>query len=85
MLLSKLLYKTQKNLPADEVSLNAKLLIQACYIRKEAAGIYSFLPLGLKVLNKIENIIREEINTVGGQEILMNGLTPKQNWVQTNR
>ena len=85
MLLSKLLYKTQKNLPADEVSLNAKLLIQACYIRKEAAGIYSFLPLGLKVLNKIENIIREEINAVGGQEILMNGLTPKQNWVQTNR
>jgi len=85
MLLSKLLYKTQKNLPADEVSLNAKLLIQACYIRKEAAGIYSFLPLGLKVLNKIENIIREEMNAIGGQEILMNGLTPKQNWVQTNR
>ncbi len=85
MLLSKLIYKTQKNLPADEVSLNAKLLIQACFIRKEAAGIYSFLPLGLKVLNNIENIIREEINIIGGQELFMNGLTPKQNWVQTDR
>lgn len=85
MLFSKLLYKTQKQIPADEVSLNAKLLLQSCFIRKEAAGIYSFLPLGLKVLGNIENIIREEINAVGGQEILMNGLTPKQNWVQTNR
>lgn len=85
MLFSKLLYKTQKNLPADEVSLNAKLLLQSCYIRKEAAGIYSFLPLGLKVLNKIENIIREEMDAIGGQEVLMNGLTPKQNWVQTDR
>lgn len=85
MLLSKILYKTQKNIPADEISLNAKLLLQACYIRKEAAGVYSFLPLGLRTLSKIENIIREEINAIGGQEILMNGLTPKQNWIQTNR
>lgn len=85
MLLSELLYKTQKNIPTDEVSLNAKLLLQACFIRKEAAGIYSFLPLGLRTLGKIENIIREEINNIGGQEILMNGLTPKQNWVQSNR
>ncbi len=71
MLLSELLYKTQKNIPADEVSLNAKLLLQACFIRKEAAGVYSFLPLGLRTLGKIENIIREEINNIGGQEILM--------------
>lgn len=85
MLFSKLLYKTQKQIPADEVSLNAKLLLQSCFIRKEAAGIYSFLPLGLKVLENIENIVREEMNAIGGQEILMNGLTPKQNWVQTNR
>lgn len=85
MLQSKLLYKTQKNLPSDETSINAKLLLQSCFIKKEAAGIYSFLPLGLKVLNKIENIIREEINKTGASEILMTGLIPKQNLVDTDR
>lgn len=85
MLQSKLLYKTQKNLPSDETSTNAKLLIQACFIKKEAAGIYSYLPMGLMVMNKIENIVREEMKKINAQEILMPGLTPKQNWVDTGR
>lgn len=85
MLLSKLLYKTQKNIPTDEVSLNAKLLLQACYVKKEIAGVFSYLPLGLKVISKIEKIVKEEMNAVGGQEVLMPGLTPKQNWLDTGR
>ena len=85
MLQSKLLYKAQKNIPSDETSINAKLLLQACFVKKETAGVYSYLPLGLKVLNKIENIIREEMNNIEAQEILMPGLTPKQNWLDTDR
>ena len=85
MLQSDLLYKIQKNIPGDEVSINAQLLLKGCFIKKEAAGIYSYLPLGLIVLNKIENIIREEINKTGAKEILMSALTPKQNWVSTER
>ncbi len=85
MLLSKILYKTQKNLPTDEISLNAKLLLQACFVKKEIAGVFSYLSLGLRVISKIEKIVREEMNAVGGQEILMPGLTPKQNWLDTGR
>lgn len=85
MLQSDLLYKTQKNIPSDETSINAQLLIKGCFIKKEAAGIYSYLPLGLIILNKIENIIREEINKTGAKEILMSALTPKQNWVDSGR
>lgn len=82
---SQLFTKTNKESPKDEKSLNAQFLIRAGFIDKVAAGIYSYLPLGLKVLNKINNIIREEINAIGGQEILMPSLTPKENWQQTNR
>lgn len=65
--------------------MNASLLLRAGFIDKLAAGIYTFLPLGLRVLNKIENIIREEINKAGGQEILMPALHPKENWQKTGR
>lgn len=85
MLQSDLLYKIQKNLPGDEVSINAQLLIKGCFIKKEAAGVYTYLPLGLMVLNKIENIIREEINKTGAREVLMSALTQKQSWVTTGR
>ncbi|MFH1781019.1 MAG: aminoacyl--tRNA ligase-related protein [Patescibacteria group bacterium] len=77
--------KTVKNVPRDEVSINSTLLIKAGFIEKLAAGIYSYLPLGLRSLNKIENIVREEMNAAGGQEILMPALTPKKNWEQTDR
>lgn len=77
--------KTRKEAPSDEVSRNAEFLIRAGFIHKEMAGVYSYLPLGLKVLKKIENIIREEMNKVGGQEILMSSLQPKENWEKTGR
>lgn len=82
---SKLFTKTVKELPRDESSFNAKMLIRAGFIDKLAAGIYSFLPLGLKVHNKICNIVREEMDAIGGQEILMPALIPKEAWKTTNR
>ena len=63
---SKLFTKTRREAPADEVSKNAELLIRGGFIHKEMAGVYSYLPLGLRTLRKIENIIREEMNAVGG-------------------
>ncbi len=77
--------KTIKELPKDETSYNAQVLMRAGFIDKVGAGIYTFLPLGLKVLHKINNIIREEINAVSGQEILMPALNPKENWQKTGR
>lgn len=82
---SKLFTKTRKEAPADEVSRNAELLIRGGFVHKEMAGVYSYLPLGLRVLHKIENIIREEMNGVGGQEILMSTMQPKENWEKTGR
>jgi len=68
MLQSKLLPKTRKEAPKDEVSLNARLLIRAGFIDKLMAGVYTILPMGLRVMNKIENIIRNEMEAAGGQE-----------------
>ena len=82
---SKLFGKTIKEAPKDELAVNARLLIQAGFIRKEMAGIYNFLPLGLRVLNKISNIIREEMNSAGGQELLMVSLQKKESWEKTGR
>lgn len=77
--------KTNKQAPHDADSTNARFLIQGGYINQLAAGIFTYLPLGLRVLEKIKNIVREEMNAIGGQEILMPALTPKENWVQTGR
>ncbi len=85
MLQSKLFTKTRREAPKDEVSINASLLIRAGFIHKEMAGVYSLLPLGLLVYKKIENIIREEMNAIGGQEILMTSFQPKENWLKTGR
>jgi prolyl-tRNA synthetase len=85
MLYSKLFTKTSKDIPSDENCKNAKLLIQAGFVDKTMAGVYAFLPLGLKVLNKIENIVRNNLNQIGGQEILMPSLSPKDNWTITKR
>ncbi len=82
---STLATKTLREAPKDEESQNAILLTRAGFIDKLAAGIYSFLPLGLAVLRKIENIIREEMVVIGGQEILMPALQPKENWDKTGR
>jgi prolyl-tRNA synthetase len=82
---SKLFTKTQKSAPSGEVSMNAKLLIRAGFIDKLMAGVYTLLPLGLRVINKIENIIREEMNAIDGQEVFMPTLQPKENWEKTGR
>ncbi len=82
---SRLFTKTRKEAPADEVSKNAQLLIRAGYIHKELAGAYSYLPLGLRVLEKIKQIIREEMNREGGQEIVMTALQEKEIWEKTDR
>ncbi|TSD02496.1 MAG: prolyl-tRNA synthetase [Parcubacteria group bacterium Athens0714_24] len=82
---SKLFAKTRKEAPKDETAVNAQLLIQAGFVNKDSAGVYTFLPLGLRVLSKIENIVREEMNAIGGQEMLMSALQPKENWQATTR
>ena len=82
---SQLFTKTQKNAPKDEKSVNAQLLIRAGYVDKLMAGVYTILPLGLKVMKKIEQIIREEMNAIGGQEFEMPTLHPKENWEKTGR
>lgn len=82
---SRLFTKTRKEVPADEVSKNAQLLIQAGYIHKEMAGVYTFLPLGLRVIEKINAIIREEMHAIGGQEITMSSLQDPEVWKKTDR
>jgi prolyl-tRNA synthetase len=83
MKMSQMAFKPLKNPPANADTVNHKLLVQAGYVRQLMAGVYTYTPLGLKVLNKIRNTIRKEMNAIGGQEILMPSLHPKQNWVQT--
>ncbi len=85
MRLSQLFTRTRKDHPADEAAKNAQLLIRAGFVHKEMAGVYSYLPLGLKVLNNISQIIREEMNAIGGQEILMPALQIKERYETTNR
>ena len=82
---SNLFTRTRKEDPKDEASNNAKLLLRAGFINKEMAGVYSFLPLGLKVFNNIQNIIREEMNAIGGQEIMMTALQDSDVWEKTGR
>jgi prolyl-tRNA synthetase len=82
---SNLFTKTKKEAPAEEVSRNAELLLRGGFIFKEMAGVYSFLPLGLRVLRKIENIIREEMNSIGGQEIQLTVLQNPELWKKTGR
>ncbi|MBZ1345310.1 MAG: prolyl-tRNA synthetase [Candidatus Nealsonbacteria bacterium] len=77
--------KTIRQVPKDEKSINAQLLIRAGFIDKLMAGVYTFLPLGLLVFKKIENIIRDEMNKIGGQEVLMPVLHPKNLWEKTQR
>lgn len=81
---SQLYTKTRKEAPSDEVSKNAILLTRAGFIHKEMAGVYTFLPLGLRVLTKIENIIRRHMDKIGN-EVLMSSLAPKELWEKTGR
>ncbi len=82
---SQLFTKTRKDVSQDELSRNAQLLLRAGFIHKEMAGVYVFLPLGKRVLDKIANIVREEMNRLGGTEVQMSILQPKEIWEQTGR
>ena len=85
MLQSQLFTKTTKTIPHDEPSFNAQMLIRAGFIDKLFAGVYTMLPLGLRVIKKIEDIIREEINQIDGQEVYMPALHPIENYKKTRR
>ncbi len=82
---SELFSRTVKEVPKDETSFNAQMLIRAGFIDKTTAGVYSYLPLGWRVLNKIRDIVREEMEDLGGQEISMPALAPKDVWMATGR
>jgi len=80
---SELFTTVEHNPPKDDATLNAQFLARAGFVSKLMSGVYSYLPLGLKTLRKIESIVREEMDAVGGQEILMPMLHPKVNWMTT--
>jgi prolyl-tRNA synthetase len=85
MKVSKLFTRTRKDAPADEVALNAQLLIRAGFVYKVMAGVYAYTPLGIKVLENIKQIVREEMNAVDGQELIMSSLQKKETWETTGR
>ena len=85
MRVSNLFTKTSKTSPSDEVAKNAQLLIRAGFINKEMAGVYSYLPLGKKTLDNIVQIIREEMNKIGGSEISLTALQQKDAWEASGR
>ncbi|MBI1309578.1 MAG: prolyl-tRNA synthetase [Proteobacteria bacterium] len=85
MRLSQLFLKTTRDISKDEVSKNAQLLTKGGYVNQLMAGVYSYLPLGYRVLQKIERIICEEMDAMGGQELLLPALHPKENWLATGR
>ncbi len=82
---SQLFTKTRREAPSDETSKNAQLLIRAGFVHKEMAGVYSYLPLGLRTLNNIVQAIREEMNATGAQELVMTALQDKELWARTDR
>lgn len=85
MKLSQLFTKTSKTAPADEVSKNAQLLIRAGYVYKEMAGAYAYLPLGLRVVENIKQIVREEMNAINSNELIMTSLQRRDVWEKTTR
>jgi len=82
---SEQLTKTLKETPADSDSINATFLTRGGFVKKNIAGVYALLPLGMNVYQKIENIIREEMNNINGQELLMNVIQSKDLWQETGR
>lgn len=85
MKLSKSFTKTLRNAPKDETAKSAQYLIRAGFVHKEMAGVYDFLPLGLRTLKKIEQIIREEMNAIGAEELQMSALQNPELWDRTGR
>lgn len=83
--MTRLAIKTQREAPADAEAVSHQLLVRAGYIRRVASGVYSFLPLGLRVLAKLNSIVREELDSAGAQELLLPALHPVELWEQTGR
>lgn len=82
---SQLFTKTRREAPSDETSKNAQLLIRAGFVHKELSGVYSYLPLGYRTLQNVVQVIREEMNAIGGQEMVMTALQDKELWSRTDR
>lgn len=85
MLYSQLFGKTTKTVSGDEASKNAQLLIRGGFVRREVAGVYNILPLGLRVMKKISDIIREEMEATGAQELELSSIQNNESWKKTNR
>lgn len=85
MLQSHLFTKVQKSFPKDEEAINAKYLLRAGFVQKMSAGVYAYLPLGLRVLQKINAIVREEMNAIGAEELLFSTLVAREYWEKTGR
>ena len=85
MRVSKIFTKTLKDAPSDEVAKNAQLLIRGGYVYKEMAGVYAYLPLGIRVLDKIKQIVREEMNAIDSNELIMAGLQHPGVWKKSGR
>jgi len=85
MRLSRFWLTTQKETPADAEVISHQLMLRAGMIRQNALGVYSWLPLGLRVLRKVEQIIREEMNRAGSLELLMPGVQPGELWQESGR
>lgn len=85
MRMSQTFIKTLREAPKDEIAQNGALLSRAGYIHKEMAGVYDFLPLGLRVIENIKGIVREELNKIGGQEVLLSALQNPELWEKTGR
>ncbi len=85
MLQSKLFYQTLRHLPGKAETISHQLLLKGGFVEQVAAGIYNFLPLGYRVLRRIEGIIREEMNRIGGQEVFLAALQPKKLWQESDR
>ncbi|MBU2159148.1 prolyl-tRNA synthetase [Patescibacteria group bacterium] len=82
---SSLFTKTRREAPKDELAKNAQLLIRAGFVHKEMAGVYAYLPLGIKVVERIKQIVREEMDAIGAHELLMTSLQSKELWEKTDR
>ena len=85
MRMSNLFLSTLREVPSEAETISHQLMLRAGIIRKLAAGVYSYLPLGLKVLKKVENIVREEMDNAGAQELLMSALLPAESYQASGR
>src|SRR5690606_5086512 len=85
MKLSKSFWQTYKETPADAEIASHKLMIRAGLIHKSGSGLYNYLPMGYRAIKKVENIVREELDKIGSQELLMSVVTPGELWQETGR